>query len=155
VTAGSGKWRVADMPQWDAGASVTSENGGSSLAVPAATGNKTLAYAFAHYATTGAGAKARIDAGAFPATTADLTSPSFVDKKFPYFGGQQVNQVLSKSAKGVAPGWSYLPFQVYANSIFNDTVGKAYVSGTTLQDGLRTWQEQLVKYGNDQGFKVN
>ena len=26
------------------------------------------------------------------------------------------------------PGWSYLPFQVYANSIFNDTVGKAYVS---------------------------
>jgi len=58
VAAGSGKWRVADMPQWDAGASVTSENGGSSLAVPAATSNKTLAYAFAQYATTGAGAKA-------------------------------------------------------------------------------------------------
>ncbi|MEN3357497.1 MAG: multiple sugar transport system substrate-binding protein [Mycobacteriales bacterium] len=155
VAAGSGKWRVADMPQWDAGASVTSENGGSSLAVPAATKNKTLAYAFAQYATTGAGAKARIDAGAFPATTADLTSASFVDKKFPYFGGQQVNQVLSKSAKDVAPGWSYLPFQVYANSIFNDTVGRAYVSGTTLQDGLTTWQGALVKYGNDQGFDVN
>ena len=30
-------------------------------------------------------------------------------------------------AKNVATGWQYLPFQVYANSIFGDTVGQAYV----------------------------
>ena len=54
----------------------------------------------------------------------------------------------------MATGWKYLPFQVYANSIFNDTVGKAYVSGTTLTDGLKTWQDQSAKYGTDQGFTV-
>jgi multiple sugar transport system substrate-binding protein len=155
VTAGNGKWRVADMPQWQAGADQTAENGGSSLAVMAAGQKKTLAYAFAQYATTGAGAQTRVSQGAFPATTADLNSPSYVDKAYPYFGGQQINQVLARAAKGVLPGWSYLPFQVYANSIFNDTVGKAYVSGTTLRDGLLTWQDELVKYGNSQGFDVN
>jgi multiple sugar transport system substrate-binding protein len=55
----------------------------------------------------------------------------------------------------VVTGWSYLPFQVYANSIFNDTVGKAYVSSTTLQDGLTGWQQASVKYGNEQGFTVS
>jgi multiple sugar transport system substrate-binding protein len=54
----------------------------------------------------------------------------------------------------VVPGWSYLPFQVYANSIFNDTVGKAYVSATPLADGLKAWQDQSAKYGNEQGFTV-
>lgn len=52
-------------------------------------------------------------------------------------------------------GWSYLPFQVYANSIFNDTVGKAYVSATTLTSGLKSWQDASVKYGKQQGFSVS
>ncbi|CAM5391263.1 Multiple sugar transport system substrate-binding protein OS=Streptomyces griseomycini OX=66895 GN=FHS37_005354 PE=3 SV=1 [Streptomyces griseomycini] len=43
---------------------------------------------------------------------------------------------------------------MYANSIFNDTVGKAYVSGTTLADGLKSWQEASVEYGDEQGFTV-
>lgn len=38
-------------------------------------------------------------------------------------------------------GWNYLPYQAYANSIFNDTVGKAYVSDAKLSDGLKAWQE--------------
>jgi multiple sugar transport system substrate-binding protein len=54
----------------------------------------------------------------------------------------------------VVTGWSYLPFQVYANSVFNDTVGKAYVSGTTLADGLKAWQDQSAKYGKEQGFTI-
>jgi multiple sugar transport system substrate-binding protein len=54
----------------------------------------------------------------------------------------------------VVTGWSYLPFQVYANSVFNDTVGKAYVSSTSLADGLKAWQDQSTKYGNEQGFTV-
>ncbi len=48
-----------------------------------------------------------------------------------------------------------MPYQVYANSVFNDTVGKAYVSSTKLTDGLKAWQDASVKYGNDQGFTVN
>lgn len=51
--------------------------------------------------------------------------------------------------------WSYLPYQVYANSVFNDSVGKAYVSDTKLADGLKAWQKAAVDYGTEQGFDVN
>jgi multiple sugar transport system substrate-binding protein len=152
--AGAGKWRVADMPQWTAGGKVSAENGGSSLAVMDKSANKALAYAFVRYATTGEGATSRASEGAFPATLADLSSPAFVDKEFPYFGGQKVNQVLAQAAKNVATGWSYLPFQVYVNDKFNDTVGKAYVSSTKLADGLAAWQTDCKTYGNAQGFAV-
>jgi multiple sugar transport system substrate-binding protein len=154
VKAGASQWRVAPMPQWEAGGKVTSENGGSSLAVMQASANKTLAYAFTKYATVDEGAQSRVDNGAFPATVKQLNSPDFLNKAEPYFGGEQINQILAESAAEVAPGWNYLPFQVYANSIYNDTVGKAYVGGTTLQDGLKAWQDASIKYGTDQGFTM-
>ncbi|MFI7702241.1 ABC transporter substrate-binding protein [Nonomuraea sp. NPDC049480] len=154
VKAGKGKWRVAPMPQWEAGGKATAENGGSALSVMEASTNKALAYAFIKYAGVDEGVQTRLDAGAFPATTAHLNSADFKDKKFPYFGDQQVNQVLAESASQVVPGWKYLPFQVYANSIFNDTVGKAYTGEATLQDGLKAWQDASIKYGQEQGFSV-
>jgi multiple sugar transport system substrate-binding protein len=152
--AGKGKWRVAPMPQWEAGGTATAESGGSSLAIPAASTNKNLAYGFLNYANAGEGVQTRVKSGAFPATTAQLSSPEFLGVEFPYFGGQKANEILAKSAQSVVPGWSYLPFQVYANSIFNDTVGKAYVSPTPLQEGLQAWQDASAKYGKEQGFTV-
>ena len=155
VPDAAGDWRVAPMPQWSEGDTATSENGGSSLAVTDASGDKALAYAFAKYATVDEGAQSRADNGAFPATTAQLENPDFLNAKLDYFGGQQVNKVLAESAKDVVPGWTYLPYQVYANSIFNDTVGKAYVSDTQLTDGLADWESKLKAYGSDQGFSVS
>ncbi len=81
-------------------------------------------------------------------------SEKFQNTEFKYFGGQKANQIFAESAEERPAGWSYLPFQVYANSIFNDTVGQAYVSGTKLEDGLKAWQEASVKYGTEQGFTV-
>ncbi|MUL43746.1 sugar ABC transporter substrate-binding protein [Streptomonospora sp. PA3] len=155
VAEGSGSWRAAPLPQWEEGASASAENGGSSLTVPEASQNKALAYAFIEYATVGEGVDTRLDNGAFPATNKHLESEEFLSREFEYFGGQQANKVFSESASNVVEGWSYLPYQVYANSIFNDTVGKAYVSDTTLAEGLQAWQEQSVEYGNQQGFSVN
>jgi multiple sugar transport system substrate-binding protein len=152
--AGSGKWRAADLPQWTAGGTASSESGGSSLAILDKGANKALAYGFMKYATDGDGVQIRVDNGAFPATNAQLQSQSFLDSEFKYFGGQKANAVFAKSAQGVVTGWSYLPFQVYANSVFNDTVGKAYVSSTTLADGLKAWQDQSAKYGKEQGFTI-
>ncbi|KQP64142.1 MULTISPECIES: ABC transporter substrate-binding protein [Nocardioides] len=152
---GKGDWRVAPMPQWEAGAETTAENGGSSLTIPTDAQEKELAYAFLEYANVEDGVQTRVDGGAFPATVAEIESDEFVGKEFPYFGDQKVNEVLSESAGQVAEGWSYLPFQVYANSIFNDTVGQAYVSDEPLADGLAAWQEQMTEYGEQQGFSVS
>lgn len=154
VAAAAGKWRVAPMPQWTAGETATSENGGSSLAIPTASANKTLAYAFLKYATVGDGARTRADGGAFPATTAQLNSPDFRNKEFAYFGGQRVNQVLAEAATRVVPGWSYLPYQVYANSVYGDSVGKAYLGDVGLQEGLAAWGDLCVTYGREQGFTL-
>lgn len=150
----AGDWRVAPMPQWEADGAASAENGGSSLAVTAASEQAALAYDFLEYATTGDGVQIRLDAGAFPATTAELESQEFLDVEFEYFGGQQANQVFAESSANVVDGWSYLPYQVYANSIFNDTVGQAYVGDTTIVDGLAAWQEQIDAYGEEQGFTI-
>jgi len=155
VEAGAGDWAVAPMPQWEAGANVTAENGGSALGIPAASKNQELAYAFTEYATAGEGATTRIEGGTFPATAAHLEDEDFTSVEFDYFGGQKVNEVLAESAAQVAEGWQYLPYQVYANSIFNDTVGKAYVSDSTIGEGLASWQAALVEYGNQQGFAIS
>ncbi len=116
--------------------------------------NKELAYAFVEYANAGDGVQTRIKQGAFPATTAELQSTEFQNTKFDYFGGQEANKIFADSAANVADDWSYLPFQQYANSIFNDTVGKAYISKTKLADALKSWQDASVKYGKEQGFTV-
>lgn len=154
VKSAAGDWRAAPMPQWTKGANSSAENGGSSLALPQLGKNKELAYAFVEYANSGAGVQTRIKNGAFPATTEDLNSPAFQNTEFPYFGGQKANQIFAESAKNVPADWKYLPYQVYANSIFNDTVGKAYISGTKLSQGLTAWQDASVKYGTEQGFTV-
>ncbi|MEV6208218.1 sugar ABC transporter substrate-binding protein [Kitasatospora sp. NPDC051914] len=155
VPSASGDWRVAPLPQWQQGQTASAENGGSSLAVMKAGTNQDLAYAFLKFANAGDGVQARIKGGAFPATTADLNSQAFLDAPFPYFGGQQANKIFSDSAKNAVAGWQYLPYQVYANSIFNDTVGKAYVSNSTLSSGLKAWQDASLKYGGEQGFSTS
>ncbi|MFF3340988.1 ABC transporter substrate-binding protein [Streptomyces flavidovirens] len=154
VKNASGDWRAAPLPQWTAGDKASAENGGSALALPALGKNKELAYAFTEFANSGEGVQARIKGGAFPATTADLQSDAFQNAEFPYFGGQKANKIFAESAANVADDWSYLPYQVYANSIFNNTVGKAYISKTTLSEGLKSWQDASVKYGTEQGFTV-
>ncbi|OEJ61992.1 sugar ABC transporter substrate-binding protein [Streptomyces agglomeratus] len=154
VKSAAGDWRVAPLPQWTAGDKASAENGGSSLALPELGENEELAYAFTEYANAGKGVQTRLKGGAFPATTADLQSDAFQNTAFPYFGGQKANKIFAESAANVADDWSYLPYQVYANSVFNDTAGKAYVSDTPLSEGLKAWQDASVKYGTEQGFTV-
>lgn len=155
VPSGSGSWRVAPLPQWEEGGSAGAENGGSGLTIPQASENKVLAYAFIDYITTGDGVGARLDGGAFPATVADLESEEFLNAEIPYFGGQQANEIFAAAAADVAEGWTYLPYQAYANSIFNDTVGRSYVSDLPLTEGLAQWQQSSVSYGTEQGFDVH
>ncbi|MDQ4054299.1 MAG: sugar ABC transporter substrate-binding protein [Actinomycetota bacterium] len=154
VPDGAGKWRVAPMPTYD-GDPATAENGGSTQSVLEQSKNPALAAAFVRWLNHDEGVEPFLESGGFPATVADLQDPAFVDKKSEYFGGQQVNQVLTDAANNVVEGWHYLPYQLYANTIFGDTVGKSYQDHSDLNDGLVSWQDALVDYGNEQGFSVN
>jgi len=155
VAKASGDWRVAPIPTYD-GTPVTAENGGGGQSVLKQSKNPALAAAFLRWLNSDpASLKIFAESGGFPSTTAELAAPEFVNLEPKYFGGQKINEVLTAAAKEVAPGWSYLPYQVYANSIFGDTVGQSYVKGTDLNEGLASWQDALVTYGKQQGFKVN
>jgi multiple sugar transport system substrate-binding protein len=154
VPTGKGDWRVAPMPEWTSGTAATSENGGSSDAILASSKNQLAAAGFLQFMNAGTGAQISASQGDFPASTAIMASSSFLDVKPAYFGGQAINQVLSQASSAVLPGWSYLPFQVYANSVFPDTVGQAYTGKSSLSAGLQSWQQQSATYGTQQGFSI-
>ncbi|WP_156888152.1 ABC transporter substrate-binding protein [Microbacterium indicum] len=154
VPQASGDWRVAAMPTWNEGEAANSENGGSAMSVMAGSENQALAYDFLDFMAAGDGVQIRIDGGGFPATTADLESDEFLNKEFDYFGGQKANEILSQASADVVEGWQYLPFQAYANTVFPDSVGQAYLGNTTIADGLASWQSTLESYGSEQGFTM-
>jgi len=154
VKDAAGDWRVAPLPTYTAGDKASAENGGGGDAILEQSKNKLVAAGFLQYMNEGAGTQISIDAGGFPSTVADLNSDKFLNATSDYFGGQKINQVLVQSAKDVVPGWSYLPFQVYSNSIFKDTVGQAYAAKSDLNAGLTAWQKATADYGNQQGFTV-
>jgi multiple sugar transport system substrate-binding protein len=154
VPEASGDWRVAPLPVYEAGDTASAENGGGGDAVLAQSKNKLAAAGFVEFMNSGEGTQISIDAGGFPSTVADLESDEFLGYESEYFGGQKINEVLVQSASDVVEGWSYLPFQVYSNSIFSDTVGQAYATKTDLNGGLTDWQKAIAAYGNEQGFTV-
>jgi len=158
----SGNFRVAAIPSLD-GTPTNAENGGSSLGIMQESPNKAAAYKFVEFVSNGEGAQLRVQAGNFPSLQATLDDADFQastgDYAAPdllaYFGGQEYNKVLAEGAKAVNPGWSYLPYEVAANSKFADTAGQAYSgSGTTLKDALASWADAIVQYGNEQGYTV-
>ncbi|BDV32296.1 ABC transporter substrate-binding protein [Microbacterium terricola] len=155
VPEGAGQWRVAPLPSYD-GSPTTAENGGSAQSVIKQSKNPALAAAFLQWLNSSEESiDVFLESGGFPSTTAQLNADDFLNAAPEYFGGQEINKVLVEASQNVAEGWEYLPFQVYANSVFPDTVGQSYANFSDLNAGLQAWQENLVDYGNSQGFEVN
>ncbi|MDN3241486.1 ABC transporter substrate-binding protein [Glycomyces tritici] len=155
VPEGAGNWRVAPVPSYD-GTPVTAENGGSAQSVLKQSANPALAAAFLRWLNSSPESIAVfLENGGFPSTTAELASPEFTGTAPDYFGGQRINEVCVAASENVATGFQYLPFQVYANSVFPDTVGAAYTEQGDLNAGLEAWQESLQEYGETQGFQVD
>lgn len=156
VADAKGDWRVAPMPTYDGGTPVTANNGGSAEVVMKQSSNQALAAGFLKWLNSSKDStKVFMESGGFPSTTADLESSSFLNDAPEYFGGQKINEVLVDASKSADNDFTYLPYQVYANSIYADTVGQEYEKGTSLDAGLQAWQDALVKYGKQQGFTVS
>ncbi|MGW1765911.1 ABC transporter substrate-binding protein [Streptomyces sp. NPDC002073] len=151
IPQSKGQWSVAPMP---GGASA--ENGGSSVAVTTQAKNKAASVAFAQWLNSDPEAVRSLNSevGLFPATRLLLDDPGFRGAEVPFFPGSKPNGIFADMSKAVRPGWQYLPFQVYANSVFKDSVGQALQPGGDLPGALATWQERLKAFGREQGFTV-
>ena len=151
----AGDFRIAPLPQWEAGETSGSENGGSAMAIPADAKNKEAAYAFLEYFTHGDGLQSRIDAGAFVPNLSNLDDETFLGTTNEFFGDQKYNEVLAESSKNVATGWQYPPFFGWARTSYEDVSAPLYNSGKgTLAEVLETWKQRSIEYGNEQGFTV-
>jgi multiple sugar transport system substrate-binding protein len=152
---GAGDWQVAPMPTYDGGEPVSANLGGSSQVVLNQTENPALAAAFVEFINADETAvQVTVDTGSYPALLSAVEDPAFADLPNEYFGGQPVNQIFVAASKTVPTGWQYLPYQPYAQSIFGDSAGQAYVNHTDLRPALLEWQEALVEYGNKEGYTV-
>ena len=152
----SGNWRAADLPQWNAGEFVTSNWGGSTLAVMKTTEHPAEAAEVAIWLTTDPETTMLYTTKQFffPVTSALLSSPEFLGQKSDFYGGQPVNEVFAKSAGAVDLGFEWSPFQDYLYQVMTDEFGAVEDGSSTLADAFDRIQASVVSFAEDQGFTV-
>ncbi|MFD8379022.1 ABC transporter substrate-binding protein [Streptomyces sp. NPDC059679] len=153
----AGKWRVAPLPQWDAGEPASGNMGGSTSAVIRTSKHPAAAAALAQFLNSDPASTKMLASkqSLFPATTAQLNDQKFLDESLPFFGGQKVNRVFSDIAKTVKTDFTWSPFQDYVFNTFNETVGKAMTRRQDLTAALTQWQDSVTGYAKKQGFTVS
>jgi multiple sugar transport system substrate-binding protein len=158
-TAGktSGKWRAADLPQWDATSVVSSNWGGSTDAVLKLSKNQIAASQLALFINTDKESALMManEQFLFPALNEILEDPSFVDQEAKFYGGQKVNEKFAQISQTVTPDFQWLPFMDFVYTNFNETLGKAFADKTDPVAGLQAWQDACAKFAKDQGFTVS
>ncbi|MBC9730064.1 hypothetical protein [Streptomyces sp. TRM68367] len=152
-----GKWRAAPLPQWTAGGNDQGDWGGSTFAVTNQTQHPKEATEVARelFGTNEAAWKIGIDqAYLFPLAKPILNGDYFRNKKYDFFGGQQVNKVFVPAANGI-DSFDWSPFQDYAYNTQTSEVGKAIQGQTPWSSVADNIQQQVTSYASKQGFKVN
>ncbi|WP_035737740.1 ABC transporter substrate-binding protein [Glycomyces arizonensis] len=153
----SGKWRVAPLPQWDAGAPPVSSNwGGSTSAVMATTDKEIPAAVFAQFINTDRESTETMafDQFLYPPTTALLEDPEFTGQELEFYGGQEVNGLFAEISDTVSPDFQWSPFQDQVYADFTETVGTAFTQRTDAVAAMGEWQDRITEYAEYQGFEV-
>ena len=152
----AGKWRVAKLPQWNAGEDFNGAWGGSTNAVLKTTKNPIAAAKLAEFLGTDPQVvKAYTTAQSlFPATNNLLKDPTWAKQTSPFYGGQELNQVGAEASAAVRTGFSWSPFQDQIYTYWQETVGTALANRTDLFTAAQAWQDRTKAYAKSQGFKV-
>ncbi|MBA2263029.1 MAG: extracellular solute-binding protein [Chloroflexi bacterium] len=153
----SGKWRAADLPQWDPATPTSGNWGGSTDAVLALSKNPIAAAQLALFINTDKESALRLatEQFLFPPSTTILEDPKFVGQEAPFYGGQKVNEKFTAISATVTPDFAWLPFMDFVYSNFTDSLGKAIADKTDLVAGLQKWQDGVAAYAKAQGFTVS
>ncbi|GAA1996016.1 ABC transporter substrate-binding protein [Microbacterium pumilum] len=152
----SGLWRAAPLPQWEEGAEVSGNWGGSSDAVLAGSKNPIAAYELAKFINNDEESAMMLatEQFLFPPQVSVLENPEWVDQQSEFYGGQEVNKLFAEISTTVDTDFQWLPFMDYVYSTYSETIGTVIEAKGDISSALDTWQDQLVKYAEDQGFTV-
>jgi multiple sugar transport system substrate-binding protein len=152
----AGLWRVAPLPQWEAGQQVSSNWGGSTSAVLATTRNPIAAAVFAQFINTD---RESTDTMAneqflYPPTNAILEDPEFTGQQLDFYGGQEVNALFAEISATVAEDFQWSPIQEKVYADFTATVGTAVANKEDVVAAMADWQARIKEYAEYQGFTV-
>jgi multiple sugar transport system substrate-binding protein len=151
-----GKWRAAPLPQWNEGENVSANWGGSTDAVTAESEYPEEATEFAIWLNHNEESVDLLasESSLFPTLESKLNSPEFKNAKYPFYGGQQVNQVFIEASANVNKGFEWSPFQDYVYAQMAEKMGDAASGKTTFSEAMEAIQSSTVSYAKKQGFKV-
>ena len=142
-----GDWRVAYMPQWEAGQKAAANWGGSSTAVLAGTEHPREAMEFAVWLNSDPESIDLLIQGGYGWPAAKVGTEAAALKEpanAAFFGGQNIYEVFAEADQNVDEDWGWLPGTAAAYQHLNDGFTKAIESGGSFADAVRKAQEQTV-----------
>jgi multiple sugar transport system substrate-binding protein len=149
-------WKAAPVPQWDASTPTQINIGGSAFAVSNQAQDKKAAteVAMGIFGTEAAWKLGIEKAALFPLWKPILESDYFKNKEYSFFGGQQINKDVFLPAATDYKGFQFSPFQNFAYDKLTDAINSTNKGKATPAQALSTYQDNLVTYAQQQGYKV-
>ncbi len=152
----SGDWKVAPMPQWQAGANINGDWGGSTTVVFKDTKHAKEATVFAEWISDNEQSAEQefTGGGAYPALLTSLSSAT-INAPQPFFGGQVINQVFQQGATQVDETFTWGPTMDQVYSDMGDNFANVVNGQGTLSDAINAVQQSTVTNMKSQGFSVS
>jgi multiple sugar transport system substrate-binding protein len=151
-----GQWRAQELPQWNEGDTISGNWGGSTLAVLKQSPHPAAATEFARWILQEQQPVEMFsfERFLFPTTNSMLQNEQWLNKKYPFYGGQQVNKVYAKMSDSVNKDWQWDPIHEYVNTQGDAIKGKSVDTGKGATAALQPWQDAVVNYAKQQGLTV-
>jgi multiple sugar transport system substrate-binding protein len=152
----TGNWKVALLPQWQAGGQTYGNWGGSSTVVFKNTKHPKEATEFAQWIS-GDSQSEEMEikgAGAYPALNSALDSPTLNGPQT-FYGGQNINEIFKPTAAKVDVNFTWGPTMDQVYNDLSDQFANAVNGKGTLNDALNAVQQSTVTFMKKQGFSVS
>jgi len=156
----SGKWAVAEMPQWTAGEHVSASwGGGSANAVLKGSKHPKQAAEFALWLNSDPSSVSTLNSigAGWPALadTSGVASLQDDPKTFAFFGGQNIWEVFAAADKGVDTSWKWPPLVDTLYTKLTDNMKAAVQNKTPIADAYSQTQKDMVAAMKDKGISVS
>jgi multiple sugar transport system substrate-binding protein len=83
-----------------------------------------------------------------------LNDPRWLNKKYAFYGGQEVKEVYASMANKVDKNWQWPPIFEYINTQGDDIKAKSIDQGKGATAALQPWQNSVINYAKQQGLTL-
>jgi multiple sugar transport system substrate-binding protein len=157
VGSSVGHWVSAPLPQWSAGANVSSDWGGSSYAVLNTTKHAAAAATFAIWSNTNLPQwRTMINAPAtlFPSYVPMLHDSALTAARLPLTGNSPYYGTFVQSEAHIQTDFSWNPFEIDLRTQLPNAFDAVATGSQALSQAMAQLQKQMTSYAQNQGFTV-